>query len=216
MDLILKGFVTGFILSIMVGPVFFVLLETSIRKGVKAAIAMDIGVLLSDIIYIIIAFVFYQQVADLQKGHDNSLLRLIGGILFCVYGAYNYFKKVKETHISEEFEKITTTAGYIWLAVKGLILNLMNPLVVFYWFSVMTLASEDVEAEDGNSKMILYLLIILITFFSIDLLKILGAKRLRPLVTSKVLKALNRFIGIIFALFGIILIAQGIVGLVTK
>ncbi len=214
MDLILKGIVTGFILSIMVGPVFFVLLETSIRKGVKAAIAMDIGVLVSDIIYIIIAFVFYSQVAGLSKGHDNSLLRLIGGTLFLAYGIYNFFKKVKETKVNTKLDATTTAAGYVILGIKGLLLNLMNPLVIFYWFSVMTLGTGD--TDDSNVKMVLYLVCILVTFFSIDLLKIFGAKKLRPLVTTKVLRALNRLIGIIFVGFAIVLIAQGIVGLVTK
>ena len=54
LDLILKGIVTGFVLSIMVGPAFFVLLETSIRKGARAALSFDAGVLLSDFIYILI------------------------------------------------------------------------------------------------------------------------------------------------------------------
>ena len=61
MDLIAKGVVTGFILSIMIGPVFFVLLETSIRKGIRAAIAFDLGVILNDIVYIGIAFFFLQS-----------------------------------------------------------------------------------------------------------------------------------------------------------
>ncbi|MEY3438093.1 MAG: hypothetical protein RL265_678, partial [Bacteroidota bacterium] len=43
----------------MIGPVFFVLLETSIRKGARAALALDLGVLLSDLVYILIAYVFY-------------------------------------------------------------------------------------------------------------------------------------------------------------
>lgn len=214
MDLILKGIVTGFILSIMVGPVFFVLLETSIRKGVKAAIAMDIGVLISDVIYIIIAFVFYSQVAELSKGHDNSLLRLIGGTLFLAYGIYNFFKKVQETKVNTKLQVNPSAAGYVILGIKGLLLNLMNPLVIFYWFSVMTLGTGD--TDDSNVKMVLYLICILITFFSIDLLKIFGAKKLRPLVTTKVLRALNRLIGIIFVGFAVVLIAQGIVGLVTK
>jgi len=214
MDLILKGIVTGFILSIMVGPVFFVLLETSIRRGVKAAIAMDVGVLISDIIYIVIALVFYNQVKDLSEGHDNSLLRLIGGTLFLVYGISSFFKKVKKIKVDAEMNAVSSATDYILLAMKGLFLNLMNPLVVFYWFSVMTLSTGDVEA--GDSSMIWYLLIILITFFSIDLLKIFGAKRLRPLVTDRVLVGLNRFIGIIFLSFGVFLITQGIIGLVTK
>ena len=99
MDLVLKGLVTGFILSVMIGPVFFVLLETSIRKGIKAALAFDFGVLISDILYILIAYVFYKEVEDLSRGADNSVLKLIGGILFLAYGVYNFFSKVKESMV---------------------------------------------------------------------------------------------------------------------
>lgn len=214
MDLLLKGVATGLLLSIMVGPVFFVLLETSIRKGVKAALAVDLGVFLSDVVYIIIAFVFFQQVSDLAEGNDNSIVRLVGGALFLVYGTYTFFKKVKKSSATKEFESVPNAAGYIMLALKGFLLNMMNPLVVFYWFSVMTLGAE--EGEHRDSSMILFLTYILLTFFSIDFLKILGAKRLRSLVTTRVLMGLNRMVGIVFVGFGLVLVVQGIVRLVTK
>jgi threonine/homoserine/homoserine lactone efflux protein len=198
----------------MIGPVFFVLLETSIRKGVKAALAIDLGVFLSDVVYIIIAFVFFQQVAALKEGDDNSVMRLVGGLLFCVYGVYTFFKKVKKSEVTKGFDTSTTTAGYILLTIKGFLLNLMNPLVIFYWFSVMTLGATDGDSRD--SSMILYLTYILITFFSIDFLKIIGAKKLRSLVTPKLLVGLNRMVGIVFVVFGIVLLAQGIIGLVTN
>ena len=215
MDLILKGIVTGFLLSIMVGPVFFVLLETSIRKGAKAAIAFDIGVLLNDVVYIIIAFLFFNQVEQLQQGDDNSALKLIGGGLFIIYGVINFFKKVKGVAIDELGSEGHNLKGYLILGLKGFLLNLANPLVIFYWFSVMTLAAETTGESDGSSKMILFLGTILITFFSFDLLKIIGAKSLRPLVTNRLLKGLNRLIGIVFAAFGVVLIAQGIIGLTS-
>jgi len=216
MDLVLKGIVTGFILSIMIGPVFFVLLETSIRKGVKAAIAFDIGVLLNDIVYIAIAFVFYNKVSDLSTGQDNSVLRLVGGSLFAIYGLVYFFKKVKNTKI-EAIDTSESAKGYILLGLKGFLLNLANPMVVFYWFSVMTLGAKN--AAEGGSKysMLLFICAILITFFSIDLLKIFGAKKLRPLVTKKLLQALNKLIGIVFVGFGVVLVIQGVLGfLVTK
>ena len=118
MDLVLKGIVTGFILSIMIGPVFFVLLETSIRKGVKAAIAFDLGVLLNDVVYIAIAFVFYNQVAELSEGNDNSVVRICGGALFVVYGVINFMKKVKETKV-DLVDSSESTRGYILLGLKG-------------------------------------------------------------------------------------------------
>ena len=92
-ELVLKGIVTGFILSIMIGPVFFVLLETSIRKGIRAALAFDLGVLISDIVYILIAYIFYKEVEDLSSGSDNHVIRLIGGVLFTIYGVYNFSRK---------------------------------------------------------------------------------------------------------------------------
>jgi len=213
MDLIAKGIVTGFILSIMIGPVFFVLLETSIRKGIRAAIAFDLGVVLNDVVYIAIAFFFYNQVESLSEGQDNSMLRLIGGGLFIAYGIHNFFKKVKEFDVEDDTTDIKSTRGYMLLALKGFLLNLANPLVVFYWFSVMTLGAKDAAEGGSINSMLVFIAAILITFFSIDLLKIVGAKSLRPLVTHKVLTGLNRLIGIVFFGFGAVLIAQGIIGL---
>jgi len=214
MDLIAKGVVTGFILSIMIGPVFFVLLETSIRKGIRAAIAFDLGVILNDIVYIGIAFFFYNQVESLSEGQDNSMLRLIGGGLFITYGIHNFFKKVKEFDVEDDTTDIKSTRGYMLLALKGFLLNLANPLVVFYWFSVMTLGAKDAAEGGSINSMLVFISAILITFFSIDLLKIVGAKSLRPLVTHRVLTGLNRLIGIVFFGFGAVLITQGIIGLV--
>ena len=41
----------GFILSFSFGPLFFILLETSISKGLKQAFFMDLGVVFSDIVF---------------------------------------------------------------------------------------------------------------------------------------------------------------------
>ena len=198
----------------MIGPVFFVLLETSIRKGIRAAIAFDLGVILNDIVYIGIAFFFYNQVESLSEGQDNSMLRLIGGCLFIAYGTHNFFKKVKEFDIQDDTADVKSTRGYMLLALKGFLLNLANPLVVFYWFSVMTLGAKDAAEGGSINSMLVFISAILITFFSIDLLKIVGAKSLRPLVTHRVLTGLNRLIGIVFFGFGAVLITQGIIGLV--
>ena len=83
MDFYLQAFGIGFLLSVMVGPVFFVLLETSITKGVRAALALDLGVFISDIVYILFAFIFASQLKSLTSGDgkNNLILAIIGGIL---------------------------------------------------------------------------------------------------------------------------------------
>jgi threonine/homoserine/homoserine lactone efflux protein len=197
----------------MIGPVFFVILETSIRRGVKAALALDLGVLISDLVYILIAYVFYSEVSGLINGGNNGILKLIGGILFVIYGAITYFKKTKEEKVDEVGNVVQKSNDYFMLALKGFILNFANPLVIFYWFSVITMGARNSEHAGTNENSILFFLgVILVTFFSFDLLKILGAKKLRPLVTEKLLVALNHLIGIVFFGFGIFLIIQGIMG----
>ena len=212
-ELILKGIVTGFVLSIMIGPVFFVLLETSIRRGVRSALAVDLGVLISDIIYILIAFVFYSEVSALAKGDNQHLLKIIGGVLFFVYGIVTFFKKTKKIEVDAIGNPVQKVGDYVLLALKGFLLNMANPLVIFYWFSVMTLGTKNSASNDPQEASILFFLgVILVTFFSFDLLKIFGAKKLRPLVTDKLLVALNHLIGIVFVLFAIVLIIQGAMG----
>lgn len=210
-DLTIKGIVTGFILSIMIGPVFFVLLETSIRRGVRAALALDLGVLLSDLVYIMIAYVFYSEVSALNSGEKSGLLKIIGGSLFMLYAFITFFKKVKEIKVDAVGNIVQKPSDYVMLSLKGFLLNLANPMVIFYWFSVMTLAEKNTNAPDNQEGSIFFfILVLLITFFSFDLLKIFGAKKLRPLVTDKVLVTLNRLIGIVFFGFGIFLIIKGI------
>jgi threonine/homoserine/homoserine lactone efflux protein len=194
----------------MIGPVFFVLLETSIRKGARAALALDLGVLLSDLVYILIAYVFYSEVAALNSGEKSGLLKIIGGSLFMLFAFITFFKKVKEIKVDAVGKIVQKPSDYVMLSLKGFLLNLANPMVIFYWFSVMTLAEKNTNAPDNQEGSIFFfILVLLITFFSFDLLKIFGAKKLRPLVTHKVLVTLNRLIGIVFFGFGIFLIIKG-------
>lgn len=207
--LIIKGIVTGLILSIMLGPAFFLLLETSIRRGVKAALSFDAGVLVSDIIYIFIVYALYQEVSGFAEGQNNAVIKLIGGIVFIGFGIALFMKKVKSQKSDNSGKMVHDSKDYIMLFTKGLILNLANPLVIFYWFSVLALGGEgnNTVSLEGFDVFV-YVSVILITFFGIDVLKILGAKQLRPFITNAVLRSLNRITGTILFAFGIFLVVQ--------
>jgi threonine/homoserine/homoserine lactone efflux protein len=83
----------GFFLSFMIGPVFFVLLETSVVKGFRAAISFDLGVVLADIIFIFLAyFSSYQLLENLS---NQPGLYIFGGTLLSLYGVIVFSKKAK-------------------------------------------------------------------------------------------------------------------------
>ena len=48
-----EAVIIGFFLAFMIGPVFFMLIQTSIIKGARAAISFDVGVILGDIVFIL-------------------------------------------------------------------------------------------------------------------------------------------------------------------
>ena len=91
---ILSGIPWGIFLSFMIGPVFFILLETSIIKGFRAALVFDIGVVLGDIVFIAIAYLgSYRLIKSLE---DNSSLFILGGILMLAYGVISFISLKKE------------------------------------------------------------------------------------------------------------------------
>jgi threonine/homoserine/homoserine lactone efflux protein len=217
MQFFVQAFSIGFLLSILVGPVFFILLETSITKGFRAAISFDFGVFLSDVMYILIAVMFMEQIKGLDTASNKLLFSIIGGTIFIIYGLFTFFKKpvLADNSLIDTNEvvnmPVTQTKDYIMLGVKGFLLNFANPLVIFYWLSVASFANQFEPDKSSIGWVFLFVSIVLFTFFGVDVLKILAAKKLRPLVNQKLLIALNRVIGIVFCLFGVFLILQNLI-----
>ncbi len=209
--LIFDGIIAGLILSIMLGPAFFVLMEVTIRRGVRAGLAFDAGIFISDVLYILIAFLFYSQVAKFMNGENQGIIQILVGIIFLFLGTVTYLKKPKPVKVDEVGKVIHSSKDYLLLTLKGFVLNVANPLIILYWFIVITEAAKHAFLTDSwKTSILLYLCVILAVFFSIDIVKILIAKKLRPLITPRILEALNQFIGVIFLLFGIVLIARGV------
>ena len=57
MEIIFSAILIGFLLStILIGPVFFLLIETSLRRSWKTAVVLDLGVIAADILCIAAAY----------------------------------------------------------------------------------------------------------------------------------------------------------------
>lgn len=206
--IIFKGILTGIILSFMIGPVFFMLIETSIVKGIRAAMAFDFGVILSDILFVGVVYFFLSEVAA-AIAENSNILTIIGGVILIVFGVSNILKKQQGKLNTDFISLVHQPRDYGILILKGFFLNFLNPMVLFYWFAVLTIDTESVAS--GGIQAFSFISVILITYFSIDVLKIVGAKKLRVFITPNLLKRLNLILGGILILFGVVLIIRGIV-----
>lgn len=213
-EIILTGIGYGLLLSVMVGPAFFVMIETSITKGIKSALFLDLGVLLSDLIYVAIAFIFFQEVTELMESENRFILKIIGGGFFMVLGTLNVLKKkslFSRNNMTKPLE--LTASNYIMTLLKGFMINAVNPGVLFYWLTLMSLLPTEGHSLDLTKTQLLaiYILVILTTFFSIDVLKIFGAKKLKEILTPQWMYVVNLVLGIILLTFGTLFLLQGII-----
>jgi len=194
----------GFFLSFMIGPVFFTLLQTSILKGARAAIAFDAGVVLGDIAFILIAY--YGSRRLLEQIKDDPRLFFIGGTILVAYGLITYFTKKEKPNNGKALE-VPEKSNYFRLILKGFLLNFINIGVLAFWLGMILVIGPELDMNSG--RIFNYFAVILLSYFITDLGKILLAKQLKKRLTNKVISKIQRTMGIILVIFGVVLILKG-------
>ncbi|KUJ62525.1 lysine transporter LysE [Flavobacteriaceae bacterium CRH] len=203
---ILAGLPWGLFLSFMVGPVFFILLETSITKGFRAALVFDLGVVLGDIFFIGIAYLgSYRLIQSLK---DKPALFIFGGIIMLAYGVISFVRLRNEEKIDdEEIDRDIIKRNYGSLFIKGFLLNVINIGVLGFWLAVIISVGPKLEMQ--NSRMITFFTSVIITYLLVDCLKILLAKQLKSKMTPTNILKIKKVISIVLMVFGVVLITQG-------
>ena len=198
MDIIWKGILFGLILAATVGPVFFKLVQTSIRKGWLFGLFLVIGISLSDFIYAFLAY--YGLSGFLDNDSFKFYLGLIGGFILMGYGLATLFKSVHPPQADGEQDHKTLATE----VVSGLLINGLNPFVLLFWIGVITVANLEYEMDQDSIP--IFLGIILLTNFLADIVKVLIAHRIRRYINIRHWKLISRVVGIALFLFGLRLI----------
>jgi len=136
---ILNAIPLGIALAFMIGPVFFVLLETSAIKGFRAAMVFDLGVIIADIVFIY--FAYYGSRTLLEKIKDDPRLFILGGGILFIYGLFTFYKRRKPI-IAEEDLVVVEKNNYISLFIKGFFLNFINVGVLAFWLGMVILVGN--------------------------------------------------------------------------
>ena len=203
---ILSGIPWGIFLSFMIGPVFFILLETSITKGFRAALVFDLGVVLGDIVFITIAYLgSYRLITSLK---DNSALFMFGGILMLAYGVISYIALRKEKKVDTKvIDNEIIRKNYTGLFIKGFFLNIINIGVLGFWLAIIISIGPKLEMQ--NSRMMTFFTAVIITYLLVDCIKIVLAKQLKTKMTPTNILKIKKIISIVLMVFGVVLITPG-------
>ncbi len=212
MEVILQGIIGGLLLSVLIGPVFMYLIEVSITKGIKEALFVDLGVFISDLTAIVLSFIFLNQLKFLQE--EKAITGIIAGSIFVIFGIGYLFKSPKSVPEGDdvgEKVKIVTGKHLLMDVAKGFLLNMVNPSVIVYWLGVMIVAVDNYGRS--SSDIFVFFTALLLTFFSIDVLKIIGAAQLKRFLSPKVIDRINLFSGFGFIILGTFSLIMGLLKL---
>ncbi len=203
---IISGIPLGIFLSFMIGPVFFVLLETSAVKGFRAAIVFDLGVVIADIVFISIAY--FSSYRLIQTIKNDPAIYIFGGILMLTYGMITFIKTNKATrNLDETIVVEITKNNYFGLFIKGFLLNFINVGVLLFWFLIIITIGPKLQLE--TSRMIVFFSAVIGTYLLVDICKIILAKQLKSKMTPSNILKIKKGISILLIIFGFILMFQG-------
>lgn len=207
LDDILTAIPFGVILAFTIGPVFFVLLETSATKGFTSALAFDIGVILADIVFILLIFMSTDTLLDKIK--DDPKLLVFGGVLLVVYGLISFVKVSKSFRsIVREHHRIKLPKkDYGKLFIKGFLLNFINIGVLLGWLGFIVIGTSITKSENGVT---VFIITMLVSYFVCDLFKIAAAKRLKNKLTPRRIFKTKKIVALVILGFGILLLSQGL------
>ncbi len=192
----------GFFLSFMIGPVFFVLLETSAIKGFRAGLVFDAGVIIADIIFLTIAY--FSSFQLLENLSNQPGLYVFGGAILLVYAITIFSSRAP---INDKTNVQTTKTGYLGLFIKGFLLNFINIGVLVFWLGVIIVVGPSLN-NDPN-RILVFFSAMLSAYLITDILKILLAKQLRRKLTLRRIFLIKKALGIVLAICGIVLIIKG-------
>ncbi len=200
-EAIITGLLLGMALVFSVGPVIFNIIKIRVNYGIASAFYFIAGVWISDIIWVVMANFFGSMLTQLLL--YKKIIGIAGGSFMIGLGIFNIFlKKFNRVNESENVIQITGSTN-IKLFITGFLINTLNPSVIALWLAA---ATKSISNTFGQ-RMVIFITCLGLNIAA-DIVKIYLGGKLRNRLTAKYIHKLNIISGILFLIFGLLLIFE--------
>ncbi|GAB4423542.1 MAG: LysE family transporter [Bacteroidia bacterium] len=192
-----EGYITGLGLALIlsVGPVFFTLLHGSFEHGFRSGLAVAAGIFLGDLFCVLL--LNGVGVADfLTNPLQQFYIGIAGAAVLIVLGV----KYLLRPYTGEGGPLYLRKRHYANFVLRGFLVNFVNPFVFVVWMGIISLAGARYSGSWGVHS---YLAGTLLAVFSSDVLKVLFAGHIKPLLQPRWLDWTFRGIGVLLIFFGL-------------
>jgi threonine/homoserine/homoserine lactone efflux protein len=201
--IILKGIYFGAVLTFLVGPVFFTIIQTSAERGFPKGVLVALGVSISDLFYVTVCYLGLISLIESPAFRDQ--MAFVGGGILIVFGLYSLIIKARKSMMPAKAATESKSYRYV---LKGFFINAFSPMVPILWIGYISIASIDMKLVK-DSDFVIFFAAMLATVLLTDIGKAYLAGRLSMLVTPRRMMWMNIIVGAALIVYGVRLILTG-------
>ncbi|WP_434362504.1 LysE family translocator [Parasalinivibrio latis] len=184
-------FIAIFIFCITPGPGVFAVLARGMVEGARNCVMLSLGMVISDIVYLILACLGLATIAE-NWGGVFTVIRYVGAA-YLLYLGYRLFTALPSTKDAIDTTQVKRS-GHIASFIQGFLISASNPKVILFYIAFLPTFMDitSLSAQDIALATVL-------TFFALMaglmLIAVSASKAARMLKTPKAVKRLNRSAG---------------------
>jgi threonine/homoserine/homoserine lactone efflux protein len=205
----IDGFLTGLILQIAIGPVFFYILNLALTQSLLDAYAAISATVLVDYLYISLAILGVGQ--TLEKRRIKTILGLLGAVVLIFFG----WLMILDTGQSGIGPQVSSgLSNPIASFLSTFLLAISSPLTIVFWTGVF--ASKGVEKDYTGNKLIIFGIaagLATLVFLGIS---ITASYYLQFSLPGDLIRYLNSVVGVILILYGVVRFGKLIQEMIKK
>jgi threonine/homoserine/homoserine lactone efflux protein len=187
--------IATFVYAISPGPGLFAVLAISTRFGPIPAIWVSIGHTVGDIIYVALAMLALNALAELIN--ESMLYVKILGASYLIFIGYQQFRSK-----GISFEPSSKKSSVIKLLIAGFVVGVTNPKTIIFYLSFLPIFI-DLNNLTLNTEVQVIVAIGLTVFFVLSLANILGVRLRSYIENPDSIRRINQVTGVTMILVGV-------------
>jgi threonine/homoserine/homoserine lactone efflux protein len=192
---LLSLMIATFVYAISPGPGLFAVLAISTRFGPIPAIWVSIGHTVGDIIYVALAMLALNALAEVIN--ESMLYVKILGASYLIFIGYQQFRSK-----GISFEPSSKKSSVIKLLIAGFVVGVTNPKTIIFYLSFLPIFI-DLNNLTLNTEVQVIVAIGLTVFFVLSLANILGVRLRSYIENPDSIRRINQVTGVTMILVGV-------------
>ena len=149
MKIFKNGLLTGLVLQLAIGPVFFYIINLTLQESTLNGLTATLGAMLADYVYIVLAIFGIGKL--LEKEKVKKVFGIISSIVLIIFGIF-VIKNILMINTSTNID--TNSVSLFSSFIYTFFLTLSSPLTIFLWTSLFT--AKAIEYNYSKNELLIF------------------------------------------------------------